>query len=165
MFFVQFCVLLLPLLNLSCLCYVFTISAIYHAHPCMKSSYDISSFLERSLVFPILLFSCVFFHCSLKKAFLSLLAILWSSAFSWVHLSLSPVSFTSLLSSAICKACWDNHLAFLHFFFMGMVLVTDSCKVLWTWIHSSSGTLDVIPWICSSPPLYNHKWFDLDHTW
>ena len=47
-------------------------------------------FLKRSLVFPIPLFSSICLHCSLKKAFLSLLDILWNSAFSWVYLSLSP---------------------------------------------------------------------------
>ena len=46
-------------------------------------------FLKRSLDFPLLLFSSIFMHCSLKKAFLSLLAILWNSAFSWMYLSLS----------------------------------------------------------------------------
>ena len=46
-----------------------------------------------------------------------------------------------LLFSAICKASLHNHFAFLHFFFLGMVLVTTSCTMLWTSIHSSSGTL------------------------
>jgi len=36
-------------------------------------------FLKRSLVFPILLFSSISLHWSLRKAFLSLLAILWNS--------------------------------------------------------------------------------------
>ena len=36
-------------------------------------------FLKRSLVFPILLLSFICLHWSLKKAFLSLLAILWNS--------------------------------------------------------------------------------------
>ena len=57
-------------------------------------------FLKRSLVFPILLFPSISLHWSLKKTFLSLLAILWNSAFSWVYLSLSPLPFTSLLFSA-----------------------------------------------------------------
>ena len=43
-------------------------------------------FLKRSLVFPILLFSSIYLHWSLRKAFLSLLAILWNSAFKWVYL-------------------------------------------------------------------------------
>ena len=40
----------------------------------------------------------------LRKAFLSLLAILWNSAFRWEYLSFSPLLFTSLLFTAICKA-------------------------------------------------------------
>ena len=39
-------------------------------------------FLKRSLVFPVLLFSSVSLHCSFKKAFLPLLAVLWNSASS-----------------------------------------------------------------------------------
>ena len=48
--------------------------------------------LRRSLVLPILLFSSIYLHWSLRKAFLFLLAILWSSAFKWVY-----ISFSSLL--------------------------------------------------------------------
>ena len=40
-------------------------------------------FLKRSLVFPVLLFSSISLHWSLRKAFLSLLAILWNAAFKW----------------------------------------------------------------------------------
>ena len=98
-------------------------------------------FLKRSLVFPILLFSSISLHCSHKKAFLSLLAILWKSAFSWVYLSLPPLPYASLLFLAIFETFSDNHFTFLHFFFFGMVLVTTSCTMLWTSIHSSSGTL------------------------
>ena len=76
-------------------------------------------FLKRSLVFPILLFSSISLHWSLRKGFLSLLASLWNSAFKWVYLSFSPLPFASLLSSAICKASSDNCFAFLHFFFLG----------------------------------------------
>ena len=79
-------------------------------------------FLKRSLVFPILLFSSISLHWSLRKAFSSLLAILWNSAFKWVYLSFSSLLFASLLFTAICKASSDSHFAFLHFFFLGMVL-------------------------------------------
>jgi len=98
-------------------------------------------FLKRSLVFPILLFSSSSLHYSLKKAFLSPLAVLWNSAFSWVYHSLSPLPFASLFFSAICKASSDNHFVFLHLLFLGMVLVTTSCTVLQTSVYSSSGTL------------------------
>ena len=61
-------------------------------------------FLKRSLVFPILLFFSISLHWSLRKAFFSLLAILWNSVFKWEYLSFSPLLFTSLLFTAICKA-------------------------------------------------------------
>jgi len=80
------------------------------------------TFLTRSQVFPILLFSSISLHWSLGKAFFSLHAILCNSAFKCVYLSFSPLPFVFLLFSAICKASSDNHFAFLHFFFFGMVL-------------------------------------------
>ena len=94
-----------------------------------KHSLDNSSFLKEisslshSIVFPMSV------DCSLKKASLSLLAVLWNSASSWVYVSLPPLTFLSLLFSAIRKASSDNHLAFLHFFLFGMVLVTAPCNV------------------------------------
>ena len=106
-------------------------------------------FLKRSLVFPILLFSSVSLHWSLRKAFLCLLAILWNSAFKWVYLFFFPLPFNSLLFTAICKASSDNHFALLHFFFLGMVLVTAFYKC-----HKPPSTVlqthclsDLIPWI------------------
>ena len=54
-------------------------------------------FLKRSLVFPILLFFSISLHWSLRKAFFSLLAILWNSAFKWVYLSFSPFLLCFLL--------------------------------------------------------------------
>ena len=62
-------------------------------------------------------------NCSLRKAFLSFLVILWNSAFRWVYLSFSPLFFTSLLFTAIWKASSESHFAFLHCFFLGMVLI------------------------------------------
>ena len=104
-------------------------------------SLDISNFLERSLVLFFPLLSSISLHCLFKKPFLSLLAVFWNSAFSWVYLSLSPLLFASLLSSAIYKASSDNHFAFLYFFFFEIALVTASHTMVRTCIHSSSGTL------------------------
>ena len=98
-------------------------------------------FLKRSLVFPHLLFSSSFMHCSLKKAFLSLHAVLWFFAFSWVYLSLSSSLVASLLSSVICKPSQITTLPSLFFFSFGMVLFTVSWTILWTSVHSSSGVL------------------------
>ena len=54
---------------------------------------------------------------------------------------LISLPFTSLLFSAIYKASSDNHFAFLHFFFLGMVFA--SCTMLWTSVHSPLGTLSI----------------------
>ena len=123
-------------------------------------------FLKRSLVFPILLFSFISLHCSFKKAFLTLLAVLWNSAFSWVYLSLSPLPFASLLFSAICKASSDNQFALSHFFFFGWfwspspVLCYKSPSI----VLQALCLPDLIRWIYLSPLLCNHKGFDLCHT-
>ena len=114
-------------------------------------------FLKRSLVFPFLLFPSISLCWSPRKTFLSLLAILWNSAFKWVYLSFSPLPSATLLFSAIWKASSDNHFAFLHFFsfsFLDLCL----CTMSWTSIYSSSSTLsDLIPWIYLSLPLYNQS--------
>ena len=132
-----------------------------------EMSLSIAIFLKRSLVFLIILFSSISMHWSLRKSFLSLLAILWNSAFKCVYLFFSPLPFTSLHFTAIDKASSDNHFAFLHFFFLGMVLITASCPMSWTSVHVLQALClsDLIPWIYLSLPLYNHKWFDLGHTW
>ena len=124
-------------------------------------------FLKRSLVFPTLLFSSISLHWLLRKAFSSLLALPWNSAFKWVYLSFSPLPLASLLSSAIFKASSDNHFAFLHLFFLGMVLITASYTMSWTpsTVLQALCLSDLILWIYLSCPLYNCKGFDLGHTW
>ena len=59
------------------------------------------------------------------------------------HLFSFPLPFASLLFSALCKTSSDNHFAFLHFFFLGMVLIPASYTMSWTSFHSSSGTLSI----------------------
>ena len=103
-----------------------------------------------SLVFPILLFSSISLHWSLRKAFLSLLATLWNSAFKWVYLPFSPLPFMSFLFSVICKASSDNHFAFLPFFFWGWSwsLPPVQCHKLPSIVHQALCLSDLIPWIC-----------------
>ena len=114
----------------------------------MKCSLGISNFLQRPLVFPILLFSFISLHWSLWKAFLPLLAILWNFAFRGVYLSFSPLPLASLLFRAICKASSDNYFAFFNLFLGGMVLITTSRTMLGASVHSSSVPLsDLTPWI------------------
>ena len=118
--------------------------------------------LHRPLVFLILLFSSISLHWSLRKAFLSLLAILWNSLFKQVYLSFSPLPLASLLFSAICNISSDNHFAFLHFFFLGMVLITASYQ------FSSVQSLSRV-WLCdpmnrSTPVLPSIKVFSNEST-
>ena len=98
-------------------------------------------FLKSSLVFPIQIFSFISLHWSLRQTFLSLLAILWNSSFKWVYLSFSPLPFASLPFIAICKTSLGNHFAFLHYFSLGMILITASCTMSGISVNSTSGTL------------------------
>ena len=157
-----------PFLNIFCFCHFHTVSVLYYAHLCMKCSLGSLIFLKRFLVFPNLLLSSIYLHWSLRKAFFFFLISPCYSLELCIQMGVSSFSsfaFASLLFTAICKASSDNF-AFLHFFFLRMVLITASCTMSWTSVHSSSGTLsDLIPWIYFSLPLYNHKGFDLGHTW
>ena len=110
-------------------CHLFLISfASVRSIPCLSFIVPIFAwnvlfvsliFLKRSQVFPILLFSSISLHWSLRKAFSSLHAILLNSTFKWVYLSFPPLPITSLFFSVICKASSDNHFAFLHSFSQG----------------------------------------------
>ena len=137
--------------------------SLYSCHLFFISSASVRSILFLSFIVPILawnvpLVSLIFLkisvvshfivflyllHWSLRKPFLSLLAVLWNSAFSWVYLSLSSLPFASLLFSAIFKAFSDNHLVFLHVFSLKMILVSTFCKKLQSFVQSSLGTLYV----------------------
>ena len=67
-------------------------------------------FLKRSLVFPILLCSSISLHWSLKKAFLSLPAILWNSAFRCLRQSgIRPLtSFSRRAGGSTTDSEWLN---------------------------------------------------------
>jgi len=124
-------------------------------------------FLKRSLVFPILLFSSISLYWSLRKSFLSLLAILWNSAFKCVYLSFSPLPLASLLFSAIYKASSDNHFAFLHSFSWGWSwsLPPVQCHEPLSIVLLALCLWDLILWIYLSLSLYNQKGFGLGRTW
>ena len=111
-------------------------------------------FLKRSLVFPILLFSFISLHWSLRKAFLSLFAILWNTAFKWVYLSFSLLLFTSLLFTAIFVKllCGKQKLINVHAF-------SEKClkwgsKVLFNSLWFFSFYHECINWYFS----YNSRW-------
>ena len=128
----------------------------------MKCSLGISHFLEEisSLShFIVFLYS---FSPITEEGFLISPCISLVLCTSLVYLPFSPLPFPSLLFIAVCKASSYNHVAFLHFSFLGIVLIPASCTMSGTSVYSSLGTLsDLIPWIYSSVPLYNHNGFYL----
>ena len=118
----------------------------------MKCSFGISDFLEEIvslshsgvfLYFFALIAEVGFLISSCYSFFFFILAILLNSAFRCLYLSFSPLLFTSLLFTAICKASPGSHFAFLHFFSMGMALIPVSYTMSRTSVHSSSGTLSI----------------------
>ena len=82
----------------------------------MKWSLGISDFLKRSLVFPILLFSSISLHCSLKKSFLSPcysleLCILLGMSFSFAFHVSSFLSYFKVSSDNLYPlqcSCLEN---------------------------------------------------------
>jgi len=96
------------------------------------------TFMKRSLVFPILLFSSNSLHWSLRKAFLSLLAILWNSAFRCFYLSFL--------------------LCFLLFFFSQLFVRPPQTAILLFGISFSWGwSWSLSPVQCSEPPSIVHR--------
>ena len=87
-------------------------------------------FLKRSLVFPILLFSPISLHWSLRMTFLSLLAILWNSVLRCLYLSFSPSLFTSLLSQLFVRPPQTTILPFC---------ISFSERMKW-WSHTKNNT-------------------------
>ena len=61
-----------------------------------------------------------------------------------IHMGISflfSFAFRFPFFTVICKASSNSHFAFLHFFFLGMVLIHVSYTMSRTSIHSSTGTL------------------------
>ena len=89
----------------------------------MKCCLDISNFLEEisSLshsIFPLYFFALITEECFPISLYYSL-----ELCIQTVYIPFSPLSFASLLFTAICRASSESHFAFLHFFFLGMVLI------------------------------------------
>ena len=115
-------------------------------------------FLTRSQIFPnhfFPLFLCI--DCLGRLSYLSLL--FFGLCIQMDISFLFSLLFMPLLFSTIFKAFLDNHFCLLYFFFLGMVLITDSCTVSWTSVHDRGTLSDLIPWIYLSLPLHNRKGF------
>ena len=95
---------------------------------------DISNFLEEISSLSHSVFFLYFFALIAEEGFLI------SSCYS---LKLCFQMLISFLFIAVCKSSSDNHFAFLHFFFLGMVLITPSCTMSQNSVHSFSGTQSI----------------------
>ena len=78
----------------------------------MKCSPGISDFLEEISSFSHSFVFLYFFALITEKGFLISPCFPLNSTFKWIYLSFSPLPFTSLLFSAICKGSSDSHFAF-----------------------------------------------------
>ena len=109
----------------------------------MKYSLGISNFLEEISILSHSVVFLYFFALVTEEGFLISpcysLEICIQMGISFLFCFAFSLSFIS----AICKASLVNHFAFLHFF-LGKILITASCTMLKTSIHSSSGTLTII---------------------
>ena len=133
---------------------------LYWAHLCMKYSLGICNFLEEISSLSHSLVSLYFFALITEEGFLISPCYSLELCIQMGIYFLFSVPLTSLLFSAISKASSDNYFAFLHFFFLGMVLITASCTMSWTSIQSSSGTpSELNPWIYLFLSLFYHKGF------
>ena len=117
----------------------------------MKCSLGMSNFLEE---ISNLSHSIVFLYALItEEVFLISPWYLCNSAFTWVYLSFSPLLFTSLLFTALCKAPSDSHFACLHFFFLG-----------WSWFLSPVQCHvedQKTTWLPASDIIVFPKWFNL----
>ena len=74
---------------------------------------------------------------------------LWNSAFRRVYLSFSPLSFTSLLFSPVCKAFSDNRFAFYQ-----MVAFLQTFCLLVSYIHMFGNSTSIFLLEYSKSPTY-----------
>ena len=119
------------------------------------------SFIEPIFAWNIPLVSLIF----LKRSLVFLISPCYSLKLC-IQMGISLLLFLCLsllfFSQLFVRPPQTNTLPFCISFFLGMILITTSCTVLGTSIHSSSGTLSIrYNPLNMSLPLCNHKEFDL----
>ena len=97
--------------------------------------------LKRSLVFLILLFSLFLYIIHLGRVFLNLSLVFFGTLHSDEYIFPFLLCLLLLFFSQLFLR--PPQTTILTFFFLQMVLITASCTMLWTSIHSSPGTLSI----------------------
>ena len=123
-----------------------------------------SIFLRRALVFPILLFFLSFFDLR-RLSYLSLLFSITLNLF--VHfflflLGLLLLFFMQLFVTSPQTTTLSSCMSFSWIWFWSPPPI-QCCELLSMGLQALC-LPDIILWIYVSPPLYNHKGFDLGHT-
>ena len=128
----------------------------------MKCSLGISDFLEEISSLSHSIVFLYFFALITEEGFLISPCYSLELCIQMLMSFLFSFGFTSRLFPAICKASSDSHFAFLHFFFLGMVLTPSpvQCHEPPSIVHQALYLSDLVPYICFSLPLYSHKGFD-----
>ena len=150
-FFVQFFHVFFPsLLDLFCFYYIFTVSIVYWAHLWMKFSFDIFNFLEEiSSLSSSDVFLC-FFALFIDE---DLFVFPCYSLLFFLQLFVKPPQMTTLPSCFSLSLGWIYLLPPIQYCGPLAIVLQTICL------------LDLIPWFYLSPPLYNHRGFDLHCTW
>ena len=135
-------------------------SSVYSCHLLISSS-SVSSIPFLSFIVPIFAWN-ISLESLLFEEIFSLSHSIFSPVFPWIvhikrlyYLSCYSLdlciqmdisflfSFTFHFSSQLFCKVSDNHFAFLHFFFLGTVLISASYIILQISVHSSLGTLSI----------------------
>ena len=97
-------------------------------------------------IFQARILKCVAMPSYRGLSYLSLL-FFRTLAFKWLYLSFSLLLFTFLLFTAVCKASSDSHLAFLHFFILGMIfsLSPVQCHEPLSIVHQALCLSNLVP--------------------
>ena len=128
----------------------FLISSCYSLELCIQMgiSFLFSFAFSFSSFFSFFFNECIYFQWSLITLQYCVFChtLTWiSHGCTWVPVSLTPLPLPSypipLGSQLFVRSPQTTILYFMHFLFLGMVLITASCAMSWTSVHSSSGSM------------------------
>jgi len=129
----SFCIILLYILVTSSYYLLFLLGQYHFCLYCAHILEEISKLLH----FIVFLY---FFAFITEESFLISPYYSLNSAFKWVYLFFSPCFLLLFFSQIFVR---PPQTTFLHFFFLGVVLILASYTMSGTSVHSSSGTLSI----------------------
>ena len=142
-----FCIVLLYILTTSSY-YLLLLLGPYHFCPILcpslhEMSFGISNFLEEISSLSHSIVFLYFFALIAEECFLFFSCYSLELCFQMLIFPFLLCFLLLLFSQLFVRPPQTTILPFLHFFFLGMVLITASCTMSRTSVHSSSGTLSI----------------------